>query len=36
MEEGALFELQPDNTYSMFDVMYDHENDVKKGLSGPS
>lgn len=35
MKEGNLYELQEDGTYSLFEVKYDNENDVKKGL-GPS
>lgn len=35
MKEGNLYELQEDGTYSLFEVKYDNENDVKKDL-GPS
>ena len=35
MEEGTLYELQSDSTYSLFEVKYDNENDVKN-VSGPS
>ena len=36
MDEGNLYELQPDNSYSMFEVKFDYENDAKKGIRGPS
>jgi hypothetical protein len=36
MDEGTLYELQLDSSYSMFEVKYDYENDLKNGLSGPS
>jgi hypothetical protein len=36
MQEGTLYELQSDSTYSLFEVKYDNENDLKKGLTGPS
>lgn len=36
MEEGNLYELQPDGTYSLFDVKYDNVNDSQDDLSGPS
>ena len=29
MEGGILYELQKDATYSLFEVKYDNENDVK-------
>jgi hypothetical protein len=35
MQEGTLYELQSDSTYSLFKVKYDNENDVKNDL-GPS
>ena len=35
MTKGRLYELQADSTYTLFDVKYDHENDIIKGL-GPS
>ena len=35
MEEGTLYELQSDSTYSLFEVKYDNENDVKN-VSRPS
>jgi hypothetical protein len=28
MVEGVLYELQPDATYSLFEVKYDNEKDV--------
>ncbi len=31
MDEGKLYEMQPDLTYSLFEVKYDFENDLKKG-----
>jgi hypothetical protein len=34
--EGALYELQADATYSLFEVKYDHKNDIKKGITKPS
>ena len=36
MQEGTLYELQSDSTYSLFEVKYDNENDVKNGLKAPS
>ncbi len=36
MVEGTLYELQSDDTYSLFKVKYNNENDIKKGLTGPS
>ena len=36
MEEGNLYELQPDGTYSLFNVKYDNVNDSQDDLSGPS
>lgn len=36
MDEGKLYEIQPDLTYSLFDVKYDFENDLKKGIKNPS
>ena len=33
MEEGTLYELQSDSTYSLFEVKYDNENDVKNDLA---
>jgi hypothetical protein len=35
MQEGTLYELQSDSTYSLFEVKYDNLKDVKNGL-GPS
>jgi hypothetical protein len=35
MKEGTLYELQSDSTYSLFEVKYDNENDVKN-VSLPS
>ena len=32
MEGGILYELQKDDTYSLFKVKYDNENDVKLDL----
>jgi hypothetical protein len=36
MQEGILYELQSDSTYSLFEVKYDNVKDVKNGLAGPS
>ena len=33
MAEGTLYELQQDSTYNKFEVKYDHENDLKNGIS---
>ncbi len=32
MYEGKLYELQQDNTYSLFQVKYDVESDVKNKI----
>ncbi len=32
MYEGKLYELQQDNTYSLFQVKYDVESDVKNDI----
>ena len=32
MYEGKLYELQQDNTYSLFQVKYDVESDVKNNI----
>jgi hypothetical protein len=29
MNEGKLYELQPDNTYSVYQVKYDAQKDIK-------
>jgi hypothetical protein len=34
--EGILNELQPDDSYSLFKVKYDNENDFKNRINGPS
>jgi hypothetical protein len=31
MNEGKLYELQPDNTYTLYQVNYDHQKDNKEG-----
>jgi hypothetical protein len=31
MNEGKLYELQPDNTYTLYQVNYDHIKDAKEG-----
>jgi hypothetical protein len=36
MDEGNIYELQPDSSYSMFEVKFDYESDLKNGISGPS
>ena len=33
MYEGKLYELQQDNTYSLFQVKYDVESDVKNNIN---
>ena len=35
MNEGKLYELQPDNTYTLYQVKYDYQKDNKEG-KGPS
>ena len=35
MNEGSLYELQADGTYSLFKVKYDNKNDAGN-CSGPS
>ena len=32
MNEGKLYELQPDNTYSLYQVKYNTHKDVKEGI----
>lgn len=29
MDEGNIYELQPDSSYSMFEVKFDYESDLK-------
>ena len=33
MNKGKLFELQPNGSYTMFEVEYNFQEDKKKGLS---
>ena len=33
MEDGTLYELQGDSIYSLFEVKYDNQNDVKSELA---
>ena len=32
MNEGKLYELQPKNTYNLYLVKFDVENDLKRGV----
>lgn len=32
MSDGKLFELQPDGKYYLFQVEYDHKNDLKNEI----
>jgi hypothetical protein len=31
MNEGKLYELQSDNTYTLYQVNYDYQQDMKEG-----
>jgi hypothetical protein len=31
MKEGRLYELQPDNTYTLYQVKYDYRKDINEG-----
>jgi hypothetical protein len=31
MNEGKLYELQPDNTYTLYQVNYDYQKDAEEG-----
>jgi hypothetical protein len=32
MNEGKLYEMQPDNTYTLYQVKYDYELDLKNKI----